>query len=185
MKHGLCSLALGAALLAGCAGLATTATSGNASLAVRPLVENGQYRTQDMGGNTLNPYKATDIAHLVVKVYTVSGGTETPWRDAASNPVVRDVASSSLEAPISFDKLRPHTTYRLKAYAYKALGTDASDLISVEGGSTVDLVVTNDDRPAVGSLPVKLKSVAFGAETNENWVDVVNGGTATRSETIE
>ena len=70
-------------LAAGCAARsATSPAGGRTSLAVRPAITAGGLRTQAV----VVPYAATDVNHLQVELFKVSGGVETPVLDSVSGP---------------------------------------------------------------------------------------------------
>lgn len=180
MKRPLFSLLAGSALLVGCATFTAT-TPEYATLSVRAAIGSGAYQPQGVGVAT---YTAASIEHLVVSVYLLDGSSETAVLDSTGMPLTRDIASGSLGTPITCTNLRPNTTYRLKAQAFNAAGKAPTNLISVDALSIADVTVTNDDRPAMGKLPVRLKNVAFSGEATGSGVVFGAGGMATASETI-
>ena len=167
-------IALAMTLLTGCAvtSVGMTGSSGNATLSVTPDVSNGSYQSQAI----LNAYSSADIEHVLIRLYTVSGGVETLVLDGSSNPVQKDVASGSIANAIVFGNLASQTTYRIRAFAYKSPGTAAGDLIStVDASSSVDVVLTNNDRPTLATLPVKLIDRVFDGQATASGIVVASG----------
>jgi len=71
----------------------------------------------------------------------------------------------------------PGTTYRIRAYAYKAPGEDPKHLISTEGAdSYTDVTLTQDDRPLSASLKVRLADVLFNGMATASGIVVTPGG---------
>lgn len=181
IRHCLALVAVAA--LAGCANLtlAQAPQLGAASLQLRPQVSPGGYRTQAQG---LLPYGQVDVAHLVLKLYTVQGGSESAVLNAGGDQVSKDIAKASLGDPVGFYNLHPNTTYRVKAYAYKADTLLASDLISHEASSSLDVVVGTSEHPVVSDLRVQLVDRPFGAEATSSIV-FTEGGYTDSTESIE
>lgn len=146
---------------------------GTAQLVLTPQVIDGGLRTQAVVDN----YTRSSINHLVVKIFRINGGTETPVLDANDQAVVKDIPEASLDASITIDHLNANTTYRVRSYAYKNAGTDLADLISTsDATSYVDVTLTNDDRPTMAQLRVKLVDVAFNGSASSGGVAVTEGG---------
>ncbi len=169
-RFGPVALVSGAAVLAGCIYIPLgniprlsvgSLASGTAQARLTPVIHAGTYRTQAV----VNPFTAADIDHLVLKVFVLSDGQETPVQGALQGtalPVVKDIPGSKLADPVVFENLAPRTTYRFRAYAYAKPGTEAANLINdPASGSFVDVGVQNDDRPALASLPVDLLDRLF------------------------
>jgi sugar lactone lactonase YvrE len=90
----------------------------------------------------------SSVRHLEVKVFALSGTTETLVGSV-------DLLPASFANPIRFTGLRGQTTYRVRGYAYGSL--DTSNLISVQDSrSAIDVTVTDDTSPTVASLRVQL-----------------------------
>ncbi len=70
--------------------------------------------------------------------------------------------SVDLAIPVTFGNLKPGRTYRFIARAYDAGG----NLISTDASSSADLTLTNDDRPILGTVPLKLADTVFSASTS-------------------
>ncbi|MBO9542319.1 hypothetical protein J7643_17145 [bacterium] len=172
MKQTNLALVLGVTLLAGCVAPSLTGRpTGTGTLEVLPRVSGGQLRTQAI----VPGYMQADVDHLVVKLYTLDGNNEAPVLDGSGNPVQKDVASSSLNVPIRFGYLHPYTTYRVRAFAYKAAGTAQQDLISDDAGSYAEIQVAgNNERPSLGTLPVKLLDRLFSGQASAG-ITVTNG----------
>ena len=148
-------------------------TSGKSTLAqvqLQPHLNAGNLSTQAV----INPYVPADVNHLEIRVFTLSGGNETPLNDAYGNPVLREIPSASLSDPIIFDDLSLNTTYRFRAYAYADATT--TELISTtDSRSYVDVAVTNDDRPPLAALPVRLIDTVFSADATASGIVVSSG----------
>jgi hypothetical protein len=156
-------LCLAAYPLAGCqaplapptaTAVAGVVVAGDRALSVKPTL--GGYRTQGL----VRAYDKASIAHLLLELWvvTVDGeGVEHEARalDANGAPITRDV--TDLDAAVTFAGLKRHTTYRVKAVAYKAAGFSDSDVISTrDGDSAVTITLTDDDAPAMAPLKVRL-----------------------------
>ncbi|MBO9540458.1 hypothetical protein J7643_07700 [bacterium] len=171
MKKHLSLLTSSLLLLAGCAaGPQVARTGSGAMLVLTPEVVSGGYQTQDVP--SIEPFTAADVKSLVVKLYTVTDGVETPVTENGQQ-VSRGLTSERLGDPVVFSKLKPHTTYRAKCEAY---GFDirypepeviTMTLLSTnDANSYTDIVVTDDDRPTVGKLKVRLKARLFSGQTD-------------------
>jgi hypothetical protein len=164
------SLSLGT--LAGCATLAGplgSTADGPVTLRLQPTVQDGGLRTQAL----VRAWTRSDIEHVVVRLKRVDGGSEADVLVAGS-PVMVDVASRSLSAPIVLNGLKRNTTYRVRASAYKAPGEAAENLISEGDGSKATVTVGVDDAPAIAALPIKLKDQVFSAQATTSF-DIVAG----------
>lgn len=162
-------------LLAGCslAVLSLEAPGGNAALSVSPRIQDGGYATQAV----VRPYMGADVDHVVLTLNTVAGSTETQI-------AIADLPKADLARGIVFGKLRPDLTYRIKAKAYKAAGSDPSDLISVDASSSVDVSVGREDSHDI-TLPVQLAARDFSATGLIPGVAVTEGQfTASGSVTV-
>lgn len=156
--HGafLASWALG---LVGCSQLAAPVGSDSkAALVVSPRVETSGFRTQTL----VSPYAQSDINHVVVRLFTYAGGIETPVVISGATASM-DLPLASLSAPVIFANLHSQTVYRVRGYAYQTSGT--SNMIS-SASSYVDITLTTDDRPTVGTLPVRLIDKDFAATSS-------------------
>ncbi|HEY9899840.1 MAG TPA: hypothetical protein V6D00_11710 [Pantanalinema sp.] len=159
---------------------ASSVGGGKAEIQVTPRISTGGLSIQSV----VNPFGSSDVDHLVLKLFTVSGGTETPAKDGQGNPLQKDIGSASLADAVAFGGLRHDTTYRIRGYAYKAAGTAAGDLISKDASSSIDVAVARDDRPVVTNIPIQLIDKTFdGQATASNIVvtggDLVDNGTET------
>jgi len=164
------SLSLGT--LAGCATLAGplgSTADGPVTLRLQPTVQDGGLRTQAL----VRAWTRSDIEHVVVRLKRVDGGSEADVLVAGS-PVMVDVASRSLSAPIVLNGLKRNTTYRVRASAYKAPGEAAENLISEGDGSKATVTVGVDDAPPLAALPIKLKDQVFSATATTSF-DIVSG----------
>lgn len=155
------------------------ASTGTAKLSVVPAFRDGQLRTQSV----LNPYTKRSVDHVTLKLYTVAGGQESPVLQDGS-PVEADLASGSLDAPVTFDHLHNDTTYRVKALAYRAPGQASADLISTEdASSSVDVAIGRDVSPALERVPVKLIDRLFAAKGTTSLA-ITDGSYTYLNETI-
>jgi hypothetical protein len=169
MKNSI-AFALGVTLLAGCAAPMLSGGSSELALSVRPQLNAGGYATQA----EVSAYTRTDVAHVQVRLYQVDGQTETPVL-VGGQPLQHDVAASDLGKTLRFGKLHPHTTYRLKAFAYEAPGFDAAALISHEASSSVDVTVHAASVQDLVTLPVQLKDRVFSGLARSGGFDVTPG----------
>lgn len=155
----------------------------SAEIQVLPSVAGAGYAMQAV----VAPYTAASINHLTLRLSKLANGGETPVVDGNGTQLSRDLSQAQLgSAPVAFSNLDPNTTYRVRAAAYKAPGTAAGDLISTsDSASFVDIPLTNDDRPPVVVLRVRLIDVLFSGQASASGVQVVNGGIVTASESIQ
>lgn len=178
MKKRFSLLAAGL-LLVGCAAGPQVATTGSgAMLVLTPEVVSSGYRAQDI--DPLEPYSIDNVSRLVVTLYTVAGGVETPVVEHGMH-VTRKVAREHMGGPVIFSHLKANTTYRAKTeawgydYHYTTLASDPEKLISTnDAHSFTDIVVTNEDRPTLGKLKVRLKERLFSGRTDV-IVDIEDG----------
>lgn len=148
-----------------------------ASIRVKTEFGTGNYRTQTSGD--LLPYAQSDVQHIVLKLYASLGvGNES------ASLAEKDIPAASLSEQVSFFNLHPNTTYRIKAFAYKASGVATDDLISVQASATVDVPVLTDERPTAANLKVQLKDRPFQAQGTSSIV-VTNGSLTNIDEVIE
>lgn len=137
MTKKISALLLGLSLISGCALLNPTSTK-SASLIVYPSVRGGNLATKA----EITPNTTETINHVRVELFTVNGSNvESPVLNSSSQPIVADVLNADLAKPIQFTRLKAETHYRVKAFAYKAAGTNASDLISVDASSSTDILM--------------------------------------------
>lgn len=175
-------LVLVTGLLAGCVngpvGLLPNAdgiANGQAELQIKPQIVAGGLMTQTVVDN----YTSTSVNHLVVKLFKING-SESPVLDGSGNQLAKDIANAQLSGSVSFSNLNANTTYRIRAYAYKAAGTAEADLISTSDVSSyTDVTVGNDDRPTLTTLRVKLIDKVFNGQATASGVVVTNGGLVT------
>ncbi len=137
--------------------------AGGFALTVLPSFQAGGFRSQAV----IPEIERDDVHHLVLKLHHLTGDVETPVLTTGGAAVMADLSRSELESPITFSQLAPNHSYRIRAYAYKAPGMAAEDLISVsDAASFTDITVENDDRPALTPLAVKLIATPFAATTS-------------------
>jgi hypothetical protein len=178
MKYLLIPALAGTLILGGCADLlrtsgpTVTVVENRASIVVRTQVVTGGLRPAAVPKLT-----ADSIHHLVLQIFELDGTQEKPVLDANGDEVQEDLTRNQLSSLITFEKLKPQTKYRIRAYAYNAPGTSPANLISTtDAGSYVDVQVLDDDRPAVTTLRVKLIDVDFDGQGTFQGVTVTPGG---------
>ena len=178
MKHQVITLASGLLLLAGCAvGPQVTGPGKAGTLVLTPEFRPGSFQLLAMPA--LEPYQEKDVNRLIVRLYALDNGVETPV-DENSLVTIRTLTRPHLADPVVFTHLKPNTTYRAKSEAYglaeyHVTAPVTEILISTgDAESTTDIVVTDDDRPTAGKLKVRLKARPFSGE-GEFGVDVENG----------
>lgn len=164
-------LVLGTILLAGCA--TVRPTLGVSGLAIHPTIQEGRC-TQTL----VQPYTRNSVQHLLVKLYRLEDGQEVPVMDGNA-PIQADIPSSDLDKNIRFDKLFWHSTYRIRAFAYRAAGTSSDDLISQDASSTVDIIVNDNDLPPTAKLPVQLIDKYFDGQASGS-IQLISGGLTTQ-----
>jgi hypothetical protein len=162
-------------LLSGCslASLSTVPPSAEAMLRVSPRIQGGGYATQA----EITPYAASHVAHLILELQRL---------DQADEVLVAqiDVPKEDLGKGFVFGKLKPDTTYRIQARAYKALGTSSSDLISDEASSSREVAIGRRTEHEL-SLTVQLIDREFNGSTLFPGVTVTEGRfTASGSVTV-
>ncbi|MBO9541297.1 hypothetical protein J7643_11970 [bacterium] len=171
MRSRLALLASLSLLMVGCVSTSpATRTTPAGSLVLTPQVDAGAFRAQA----TINPYQASDINHLRVQLFTVSGGGESPVL-VGGVPLVQDLPGTKLGSSLVFGGLHSQTNYRVRAYAYSAPGTASVDLISLDSASYRDIEVTTGDRPTVDTVPVRLIDKDFAA-TSSVRIAITNPG---------
>lgn len=152
-----------------------------ADLTVVPDVQSGGYKTMAV----VNNYTKASINHLVIHISRMNDGVEEPLLDDLGNPVQVDLLNSDLDSPITFSNLFLNTTYRIRCLAYKAPGEAAKDLIStMDESSYLDVSLTNDDRPTIANLKVKLIDVEFSGQGTAAGITVLPGGFAEAGGTV-
>lgn len=151
-------LALG---LCGCAQVSPVARpeAGDSKLTLTPRFQAVGYRAQAV----VPQVDITHVDHLVLELKRVTAQGEEPVLTTGGAPVAADLSRSELNNPITFDHLAGNATYRVRAYAYRAPGTAANDLISIDAESFVEVEVEGDDRPVMSPLTVKLIATPFAA----------------------
>lgn len=148
-------------LLSSCAIVQTTALGG--TLILKPQIQAGAFETK----TTVNAYTQASINHLILKLYT-DDGTEH------DTGIQKSLPNAQLGNTISFSNLKVNTTYRIKAFAY--LTADESQLISTtDANSYTEVTLTNDDRPTLANLKVKLINIPFNGQGTGS-LQITNGG---------
>ncbi len=140
-------------LAAGCATLLTPEAT--ASLNLRVAYVPATYRVQA----AVTPYTDASVNHVVFKLFTVSGNTES---EVAGRE--KDVAKADLAAGLPYTGLALSTTYRVRAYAYKAAGTSTADRISLEASSSIEVTVGSAATVAIATLSIYLSDVTFDGQ---------------------
>ncbi len=142
----------------------------SASILVTPRVVSGGLKTQAI----VAPLTASDVNHVILQIFTLSNGFEAPVDGPDGQPLQADVPAAQLGDPVQFSELAFNTVYRIRATAYSAAGTDPSNKISDDGGSYVDVPVTNDDRPVLSTIPCQLDDVWFDGVAS-GVIDILPG----------
>ncbi len=125
-------------------------TTGIATLDVVPYVQTGT--------NAFSPLSAMTGG-------TTSVGAADMVHAAQASPGI------SITRAIVFKNLHPNKTYRFYARAYKSDGTQISD----DASSSLDLALTTDDRPTVGTLPLRLLDQVFNGATTVTLTQTGSG----------
>lgn len=126
--------------------------SHSCSLILKPQITAGTVTK-----TTVAPYDKAAIQHLTLKLFI----------GAQDTGISKTIPNAQLNNPVVFSNLKDHTTYRVKAYAYAS--TDASTLISFDdANSWTDITLTDDDRPAIADLKVKLIDRAFNGQASSS-----------------
>lgn len=169
MKRCLFALS-GSMVLAGCQlpGTVQAPADETVTLQVAPSSHEGR-QVQALVGN----YTQASINHLVITLFKLDG---TSAEVALTSTDITD--STKFTSPVTFTKLKQNTTYRIRAYAYKAAGTASADQISDDANSSVDVPVTTNDAPPLAKLQVKLIDVGFNGQATSTGTTIVPGGYA-------
>lgn len=153
-------------------GARAASTAQRGALVLTPQIKAGGYQVQAQ----LENYTRASINHLVIGVFKLNGITEEAVLDGQGNPVKADIANDELDNAITISNLFVNTTYRIRCFAYKAPGEAAEDMIStLDADSYLDVTLTNDDRPTMENLRVKLIDVSVSGEANSSGITVVDG----------
>ncbi len=169
-------LLLALTLLAGCTPFGVVSQE-KASLQVSAVVKDGSYVTQAV----VPAYTASSIHHVIVKVFEVDAGVETPALDAEGKPLVRDIPRSQLDKVLTLDGLKPGATYRLKAQAYADAAT--ASLISVSAASMQGVTLSKADLVNKITLPIRLADVPFDGKTSGSF-EVLPGSLASATPSV-
>ncbi|MNX79232.1 Serine/threonine-protein kinase PknD [compost metagenome] len=177
MQKSHLALALGLTLLAGCAnlpplfhGAGLAVADGRAELRVQADVSKAAYTPQGLAP----AYTLADVHHVTLSLHKLEGNAEIPVTGAGGSALVLSIPRANLAQPVTFSRLKPGTTYRVKAEAYNATGT----LISA-AGAYADVVVSRDDRPTMATLKVKLLGTRpFEGQATASGIAVTPGGLA-------
>jgi len=181
-------------LVAGACGCAEAPAVSSGGGQVAPSVRTSAFQgvmvllpTVAAGGLALQalvtPWSRQDIHHLVLRLSILAGPDEQPVRQDGE-AVRRVITAAQLSDPVAFRGLRPRTTYRVRAYAYRTEREGAEDLISVDDPrSWADVVIDREDRPIVTLLPVKLRDAVFSGEATAG-IRIEEGVYTTVQETL-
>ena len=160
--------------LSGCELLASSPmplSQSHVTLRLRPEVLPGGFRSQAI----VKAYTIDDIDHLILQLFRLEGDTEIPVVGADAKAVIKRIPAAMLGETLTFDALQARTTYRIRAFAYKAPGEDPKDLISAPGSaSSTDVTLGDDDRP-VTTLKVKLADVPFNGIATAPGIEIIPG----------
>lgn len=129
------------------------------SIAVRPVLRSGKFRTATI----VTPYTILDVARMLIDVFD----TASPSAPIAHATIFTDALGST----IRFGNLAPQRSYRLDCTALDASGAVISDAAS----SSVTVTVGFDDQLAPIVLLVSLKDKVFSATGAIEAVDVREG----------
>ncbi len=175
-KRLLAAAIVGSLLLTGCDLLTTmnlTVPRGSAEITLVPQIVPGGFRALAL----VKSYDAEDIDHLLLKLFRLDGTREEPVTDSEGKAVTKLIPGQQLDSKVVFGSLLPDTTYRIRAYAYKAEGEDPGNLISEENETSfTDVSTSKDDAPVATSLKVKLADVFFNGRASAEGILVTPGG---------
>jgi hypothetical protein len=148
----------------------------NAVINVLPSFTDGGYQTQAV----VTKYTRNSINHVTFKLFKLgTNNSETLVSNGEKEVLLGDIDSGT-----RFEKLVNDTTYRIRAYAYKATGSLDADLISHP--ASADIMVTNDTQPNDLSLNIKLIDIPFSAQASVSGVTFTDGDfTYPASESLE
>lgn len=148
-------------ILVGCSAINPLSHPG--SLILKPQITAGSFHSQSI----VDPYTQSSIHHLILKLYTYDGAEH-------NQGIQKTLSNAQLDNPIAFSNLKNNTTYRIKAFAYAT--NDESVLISTtDGSSDVDIPLSNEDRPTIATLRVKLIDRVFNGQASSSST-IFNGG---------
>lgn len=166
MRNKWTALAIGAILASGCVQFNSLLNLEGTRLVLQPSITEGRYTQTERVR-----YTTASINHLVLDIFDITGGPETPM--GASS---KDIAAADLGNSIVFSNLSANHSYRIKAYAYKAAGSAAGDLISENASSSTDVIIGAAGGVATASFKIKLIDTVFNASDSASGWDVTNGG---------
>lgn len=101
------------------------------------------------------PYNQASVDHLVIKIFSVEEGVETPFTEE-EQPLQKVLTPDNFTEASLLANFKVGTTYRARAYAYAT--SDDTQLISDPNASYVDVSFTEDVSIALGQLTVLLVS---------------------------
>lgn len=164
--HAIWASVLATASAVGCAadmGFQGRLAQSWATVRVAPAFVSGAVRSVQLA-STVDPYTEDSVNHLIVKLFVLKDSAEAQAKDSNGELISQDIAKAHVGGTLVFENLHNDTTYRVRGYAYKAAGTDAENLISVDDKSYVDIAVLQDDRPTVQTLTIQLMDRPFAAQ---------------------
>jgi sugar lactone lactonase YvrE len=165
-------LLLALTMLAGCTPVGVgNVSQEKASLQVSAVIKDGSYVTQAV----VPTYTASSIHHVIIQVFEVDAGVETPALDAGGEPLVRDIPRSQLDKVLTLDNLKPGGTYRLKAQAYA--DAETASLISIPAASMQGVTLSKGEVMTKTSLPIWLRDVSFNGKASGS-IEVLPGSLA-------
>lgn len=130
------------------------------TLVVRP-----QFRDGTVTQAICPVYSKDSIETLTLELFAFQGGS------FQTTGIQRTLNNAQLDNPLVFSNLKGNTTYRVKAYAYAAGGLQIN---ASDAGSYVDIIVDQDDRPAIGLLPIQLDDKVFNGQASST-INLISG----------
>lgn len=150
-----------ALLFSGC--LMAPAYIARGTVILQPQVTSGTYANKTLVPN----YTQSSIEHLILRVYSFDGSEHDLGLE-------KRIPNAQLNNSIVFSNLKANRTYRIKAFAYAT--TDETQLISTEdANSYTDVTLTNDDRPTLANLRIKLIDRDFNGQATASGIVVTPG----------
>lgn len=123
-------------------------------------------------------YAASDVRHLVIKLFYLKDGAELPALDQHGVAVSVDVSPLDFDKTVTLPNVLLGRTYRVRFFAYKADGVNDSDLISRADGHADIQVLDASQLPDV-ILSVELTDdLKTGATPSPSPTDIQRTGDA-------
>lgn len=142
--------------------------NGSGAVEVTAKIVSGGFSTPD--GLSIQalvePFSRTDIKNLILKVYRVTGDTETPVLalSGGGTQLQLALANADLTKPVRFRNLATFTIYRVRAYAYRTEGEDKADLLNDVEKSTIEFRTSREESTVTAELPVQLIPKLFAGQ---------------------